>query len=315
MDALPIHELNQIDYRSRADGKMHACGHDGHIAIALTVATLLTRHKQELNGNVKFIFQPAEECASGARLMVQEGAMDGVDGVLGLHLMSTQPLGIVGVRAGSVFASANRLTFHIRGKGGHAAMPEHAVDPVVIAAHITTTLQTLISRETSPFRPAVITIAHIQAGVASAPNIIPERAIMHGGMRAYTPEHRAYLLRRIEEVAQGVANALGGSCTLETSAGCPPCVNDSAMAALVYKAAVDSVGEDNLSQSESILTTASDDMAYFLQSAPGCYFIVGTRGPDTMTHYPHHHARFNIDEEALRIGVEVLTRAASDFLA
>jgi amidohydrolase len=314
MDALPIHELNEIDYCSQVDGKMHACGHDGHTAIALTVAALLSKRRQELNGNVQFLFQPAEEIVSGARPMIAEGAMDGVDGVIGLHLMSNHPVGLVGVRAGPVFASANRLVFNVHGKGGHAAMPEGTVDPVVIAAYITTALQTLISRETSPFSPAVITIAAINAGSASAFNIIPERAVMRGGVRAYTPEHCTYLLRRVQEVAQGVASALGGSCMVEISEGCPPCTNDAAMAEFVEKAAMASVGEKNVSSGTSVMTTGSDDMAYFLQAAAGCYFIVGAGNQGKEANYPHHHPRFNIDEDALPIGVEVLTRAALDFL-
>ena len=312
MDALPIHELNEIDYRSQVDGKMHACGHDGHTSIALAVATLLSKHRQELHGNVKFIFQPAEECVDGARLMIEEGVMDDVDGVIGLHLISNHPAGLVGVRTGSIFAGADRLVFNVHGKGGHAAMPERAVDPIVIAAHITTALQTLISRETSPFSPAVITITTINAG--SAFNVIPEGAVMRGGVRSFTPEHRAYLLQRIEEVAQGVASALGGSCTVEIPNSCPPCINDAAMAEMVQKAAVASVGEENVSSDTEVMTTGSDDMAYFLQSAGGCYFIVGAGNEEKEAHYPHHHPRFNIDEDALPIGVEVLTRAALDFL-
>jgi amidohydrolase len=312
MDALPIHELNEIEYRSQVDGKMHACGHDGHTSIALAVAALLSKRRQELNGNVKFIFQPAEEIVSGARPMIEEGAMDDVDGVIGLHLISNYPLGLVGVRAGSVFAGADRLVLNVRGKGGHAAMPERAVDPIVIAAYITTALQTLISRETSPFSPAVITISTINAG--SAFNIIPEGAVMRGGVRSFTPEHRAYLLQRIEEVAQGVASALGGSCTVEVSNGCPPCTNDAAMAEFVQKAAMASVGEENVSSGTEVMTTGSDDMAYFLQSAAGCYFMVGAGNEEKEANYPHHHPRFNIDEDALPIGVEVLMRAALDFL-
>lgn len=312
IDALPIHELNEIDYRSQVDGQMHACGHDGHTSIALAVAALLSKRRDELSGNVQFIFQPAEEIGSGATPMIAEGAMDGVDGVIGLHLISNHPSGLVGVCAGSIFAGADRLVFNVHGKGGHAAMPERAVDPIVIAAYITTALQTLISRETSPFSPAVITIAAINAG--SAFNIIPETAVMRGGLRAFTPEHRAYLLRRIQEVAQGVASALGGSCTVEIFQTCPPCTNDAAMAELVHKAALASVGEENVSRGTEIMTTGSDDMAYFLQSAAGCYFVVGTCNEEKEAHYPHHHPRFNIDEDALPIGVEVLTRAALDFL-
>src|SRR6184192_1051987 len=188
MDALPIHELNEIDYRSTVDGKMHACGHDGHTSIALAVAAILSKRRAELTGNVKVIFQPAEEGRGGANLMVKEGAMEGVDGVIGLHLMSYYPVGRVGVRAGTVFASADGFTMTVKGKGGHGAMPETAVDPIVIAAYIITALQTLITRETSPFSPAVITIGQVHAGTAF--NIIPETAELRGTMRAFSKEYR-----------------------------------------------------------------------------------------------------------------------------
>ncbi len=312
IDALPIHELNEIDYRSQVDGKMHACGHDGHTAIALAVATLLSKRRAELNGNVKFLFQPAEERFSGAKPMVEEGAMEGVDGILGLHLISTYPLGRVGVRAGTVFASADRFVFTVHGKGGHAAEPDKAVDPIVIAAHMITALQTLISRETSPFSPAVVTIGLVHAGTAF--NIIPETAVLQGTLRAFSQEHRAKLLRRMQALTSGLASAMGGSCEVELFDGCPPCTNDAAMTAVVHKAAVASVGEQAVDSGEDIMRTASDDMAYFLNAAPGCYFVVGAHNKEKGGAYPHHHPRFTIDEDALRVGVEVLTRAALEFL-
>ena len=312
MDALPIHELNEIDYRSTVDGKMHACGHDGHTSILLAVADILTKRRDDLAGNVKFVFQPAEEAIGGAAPMVKEGVMNGVDGVIGLHLMSNYPVGRVGVRSGPFFASADRITLIVRGKGGHAAMPETTVDPIVIASYVVTALQTLISRETSPFSPAVISIGRIQAGTAF--NIIPESAEMLGTMRSFTKEHRAKLLRRIREVATGVATAMGGSCDVEVIDGCPPCVNDASMTELVHQAAIAAVGTSAVDQSEEVMTTGSDDMACFLEAVPGCYFIVGTNNPEKGANYPHHHPRFNIDEEALPVGVEVLTRAAMDFL-
>jgi len=312
MDALPIYELNEIEYRSQTDGKMHACGHDGHTSILLAVADILTKRRDELAGNVKFVFQPAEERVGGAEPMVKEGAMNGVDGVIGLHLISDYPLGRVGVRSGAVFASADKIVLTVHGRGGHAAMPETTVDPIVIAAYIVTALQTLISRETSPFSPAVITFGQIQAGTAF--NIIPETAVMHGTMRAFTKEHRAKLLRRIREVATGVASAMGGSCEAELVDGCPPCVNDTGMTELVRNAAIASVGEKAVDTSEEVMTTGSDDMACFLEAVPGCYFIVGANNPAKGANYPHHHPRFNIDEEALPVAVEVLSRAALDFL-
>jgi amidohydrolase len=208
MDALPIGEVNELDYRSTVEGKMHACGHDGHTAIPLAVAALLSKRQAELTGNVKFLFQPAEEGRGGANLMLKEGVMEGVDGVIGLHLMSNSPVGRVGARAGPVFASADGFVLNVKGKGGHAAMPQEAVDPIVISAYIITALQKLLSRESSPFSPAVITIGTIQAG--SAFNIIPETVEMQGTVRAFSQEDREQWLRRIRELATGIASVMGG---------------------------------------------------------------------------------------------------------
>ena len=313
MDALPIYEENDVEYRSQTDGKMHACGHDGHTSIALAVADILSKRRSELTGNVKFLFQPAEEHIGGAKPMVEAGVMQGVDGVIGLHLISTYPMGRVGVRAGTVFASADMFEFTVHGKGGHAAMPEGAIDPIVISASIISTFQTLISRETSPFSPAVITIGTIRAGTAF--NIIPETAVMQGTMRAYTKEHREKMIRRIHEVAEGIATTMGGSCDVQQLMdGYPPCVNDPAMTELVQKAATATVGKDSVDSDERVMTSGSDDMAFFLDATPGCYFIVGTNNKQKGVTHPHHHPRFNIDEDSLPIAVEVLTRAAMDFL-
>src|SRR5712691_11116090 len=312
MDALPIHEQNDIDYRSTIDGKMHACGHDGHTSIALAVADILSKRRAELTGDVKFIFQPAEETIGGAEPMVKEGAMQNVDSIIGLHLISSYPVGRVGVRFGSVSARADTFVVTVRGNGGHAAMPETTVDPIVIAAYITTALQTLISRETSPFSPAVITIGIVKAGTAF--NIIPETAELHGTMRSFSKEHREKLLRRISELAAGVAGAMGATCDVKVFDGCPPCTNDESMTEVVQKAAVESVGTEKVDNGEEVMTTGSDDMAYFLKAVPGCYFIVGANNPEKGAKYPHHHPRFNVDEDAMPIGVEVLTRAAIEFL-
>jgi amidohydrolase len=312
MDALPIHEQNDIDYRSTIDGKMHACGHDGHTSIALAVADILSKRRDELTGNVKFVFQPAEEMIGGAEPMIEEGAMEGVDGIIGLHLISDYPVGRVGVRSGSIFASADKFVVTIKGKGGHAAMPEASVDPIVIGAYIITALQTLISRETSPFSPAVITIGRVIAGTAF--NIIPETAELQGTMRAFSKEHREKLVRRITEVASGVASAMGATCHIDFIDGCPPCVNDAAMTEVVHKAAVESVGDGKVDDGDVVLTTGSDDMACFLNAVPGCYFIVGANNPAKGADFPHHHPHFNVDEDAMPVGVEVLTRAALEFL-
>jgi amidohydrolase len=232
--------------------------------------------------------------------------------VIGLHLMSTSPVGLVGVRAGPVFASVDGFGLIVKGKGGHAAMPHEAVDPIVISAYLITALQTLISRECSPFSPAVITIGTIQAG--SAVNIIPETVKMQGTMRAFRQDDRETWLRRIREIAQGIASAMGGSCDVQTVSGPGACINDASMTQLVHDAAIASVGAGHVESSEAVMTTSSDDMADFLKVAPGCYFIVGARNEPKGAHYPHHHPRFTIDEDALPIAVEVLARAAMNFL-
>jgi len=314
MDALPIDEMNNVEYRSQIEGKMHACGHDGHTAILLTVADVLSKRRAELAGNVQFIFQPAEEDIGGAKPMVEQGAVKGVDAIIGLHLISDIPFGRVGVRAGEIFASADDYMLTVTGRGGHAASPHEAIDPIVITAHIITALQTLISRETSPFQPSIITIGEIKAGTTF--NIIPEKALMRGTVRTFSSIHRTYLMRRIAEVASGIASALGGSCELAWQpGGCPPCHNDPAVTAVVRQAVVATVGEQMLDEDESIMSTGADDMSEFLQAVPGCYFVVGTRNEAKGTHYQHHHPRFNIDEEALPIGVEVLARAAIAYLS
>jgi amidohydrolase len=313
MDALPIQEQNEIAYRSQIDGKMHACGHDGHTSILLAVADILSKRREDLKGTVKFLFQPAEENVGGAKPMLAEGAMQDVDGIIGLHLISHYPVGRIGVRSGPVFAGADRFILTVRGKGSHAAMFDRAIDPIVISAQIITALQTLVSRETAPLDPAVVTVAMIHAGTAF--NIIPETAIMHGTMRSYSAEHRLFLQQRVQELASGIATAMGGSCDVEIIEGIPPCINDSQMTTLVKRAAAATVGEQNVDDSDIVRTTGSDDMSIFLQAVPGCYFIVGAQNATKEANYPHHHPRFNIDEDALPIAVEVLTRAALDFLA
>ncbi|MGH2507351.1 MAG: M20 metallopeptidase family protein [Ktedonobacteraceae bacterium] len=312
MDALPIHELNEIDYRSTIDGKMHACGHDGHTSVLLAVADILSKRRADLTGNVQFVFQPAEEVIGGAEPMVKEGALTGVDNIIGLHLFSHYPLGRIGVRSGPTFASADKFVLTIHGKGGHAAMPETTIDPIVIAAHIVTALQTLISRETSPFSPAVITIGKIEAGTAF--NIIPEIATLEGTMRAYSASHRQKLLRRIAELAEGMAAAMNATCETHFFDGCPPCVNDLAMTETVQRAAEATVGAKAVDTGEEVMTTGSDDMAFFLDTVPGCYFIVGAHNPEKGAKYPHHHPHFNVDEDAMPIAAEVLLRATLDYL-
>ncbi|MGC2295125.1 MAG: M20 family metallopeptidase [Candidatus Dormiibacterota bacterium] len=312
-DALPIQERGEDrPYRSEVPGVMHACGHDGHVAIALGTTELLLRHRDQFSGSVRVIFQPAEETAAGAEPMIAAGVMESptVQAALGLHLWSGQRAGLVGVRDGAIFASADEFALEVRGRGGHGAVPHQALDPVPIASLIVLALQTLVSRETSPFRSTVVTIGTIQAGQAF--NVIPETVSLSGTVRAFTDEDRERLLRRIAELAQGIAAAFGATASMELKAGCPPVVCDPAMSDLVRRAVKESSGVE-LIEPEPL--TVGDDVGLFLQRVPGCYFLLGAGDPASGVSAPHHHPDFDIDESCLPIGVEVLARAALIYLA
>lgn len=314
IDALPVEEANEVEYRSQAPGKMHACGHDGHIAIGLTVAGLLAARRDQLHGNVKFAFQHAEEYVGGAKPMVDAGVMRNpdVDAVIGLHLWSPTPVGDVVVQSGPFFASADAFVLRVRGRGGHGAMPHLNIDPVVAAAQIVMATQTIVSREISPLNPAVITFGSIHGG--TAPNVTADEVTLQGTVRAYSQDDRDYLLRRIGELTQGVAASMRADVTYELDPGCQPCVNDPTITELVRAAALATVGTEHIPAGDQ-RQPVSDDMAVFLDAVPGCYFLVGAGNSERGITAPHHSNRFDIDEASLPIGVEVLARAALDFLA
>lgn len=304
MDALPIAEVNEVPYRSQAPGVMHACGHDGHTAIAVVLAELLAQMRSDLPGNVVFAFQPAEEIAAGAKPMIEQGVLDDprVDAVLGLHLWNDLPVGTVAARAGPAFASMDEVLLVVEGTGGHGAIPHQAADPIVSAAHVITALQTVVSREVAPLDSAVVTIGTVQAGTAF--NVIPDRVEMRGTVRAFTAAVRQRALRRIEEIASGTAGALRTRATMTVRFGCPPVTNDAAVTDVVRRVAAGVVGADRVG--EMAPTTGSDDMAYFLERAPGCYFVVGSSNRARGLDGPHHSGRFDFDEEALLIAAKIL---------
>ena len=313
IDALPIQERGpDRPYRSEVAGVMHACGHDAHVAIALGVAEGLVRLRGELRGAVRLAFQPAEETAGGAAEMISEGVLDDppVQGALGLHIWSGVPAGTVGVRDGAIFASADEFSLVIRGRGGHGALPHQALDPVPIASLTVLGLQTLVSRETSPFESAVVTVGQIQGGQAF--NVIPEEVRLTGTVRAFSGETRGRLLRRIGETAAGIAAAFGAAAEMQVGAGCPPVVSAPEMAALVRQAVAASPGV-GLAVPDPI--TVGDDVALFLERVPGCYFLLGAGNPEAGIVAPHHHPEFDLDEACLPVGVEVMLRAALSFCA
>ncbi len=313
IDALPVQEENDLPFKSEVPGKMHACGHDGHAAIALTVADILAQHRNDLHGNVTFLLQPAEEVLDGAQPMIADGALKqpNVDAVIGLHLASGLPTSQVEARSGVIAASSDPFTIRVRGRAGHGAMPHQAIDPILAAAQIVVALQMLITREISPLHPAVMTLGSFHSG--SAANVIADEAVLQGTIRAFTAEDRAHLVNRLSEVAQQVAASLGASALVTMHAGCPPCVNEEAMTVLVQRAAVEAVGAGQVIL-EGNPSSASDDMSYFLNAVPGCYFNLGAGDEAQGYGAPHHSPRFLIDEACLPTGVEVMVRAALDYL-
>ena len=314
IDALPVTEENNAEYRSQTPGKMHACGHDAHTAIGLTLAEVLAARRDQLAGRVKFAFQPAEEKVGGADPMIEAGVMRDptVDGVIGLHVWSPGPVGEISIQSGAVMASADEIFVTVRGRAGHGAMPHQAIDPVVVAAQVITALQTLVSREIEPLHTAVLTFGAIHGGTAS--NVIADEVKLAGTLRTYDPADREYLQRRIGEVASGVAEAMRATVEYRVGAGCKVAINDEAMTELVRRAAIATVGEEHLPGGDQRIS-ASDDMASFLAAAPGCYFFLGAANAERGINAPHHSPRFDIDEACLPLGVETMARAALEFLA
>ena len=311
MDALPIDEAGgDRPVRSDVSGVMHACGHDGHVAIALGVAEVMADLRDAWRGRLRLCFQPAEEIAAGALPMIEAGALEGVDRALGLHLWTPLDAGRVAVTDGSLFGSADEFRVVVRGTGGHGGLPHLSVDAVVAAAEVVVALQALVAREVAPDRPAVVSVGVIRGGRAH--NVIAEEVELLGTVRAPDEELRASLLRRVEEVARAVAGALRARVDFTMVAGCPPVVNDPASAEVVRRAAVEAAGEANVEVARPI--TVGDDMACFLERVPGCYFLVGAGDPARAVRPPHHHADFDLDERALPVGVSTVTRALLSWL-
>ena len=312
MDALPIQEASDAPYRSQNNEVMHACGHDGHVAALLGVASVLTESRAALKGRVKFVFQPAEENMSGAQEMINQGVMDNprVDRVLGFHLWNALPVGQIGLKPGVIFSSADEFRLVIKGRGGHGALPHLSVDPVVISAQVITALQTLVSREKHPFAGAVLTVGTIHGGTAF--NIIADQVEMTGTLRTVDNGLRQRLMERIPQMAAAICASMEGSLDFDHVRGCRAVENDLSVTRAVFKTASSVVGDSNLPVIEP--STVGDDMALFLAEAPGCYFLVGSANPEAGLDSPHHNSSFDFDERALPIAAEILARNALEYL-
>lgn len=303
IDGLPLQESTGLPFASTT-GAMHACGHDGHAAIALTLAELVHHSREALAGNVRFVFQPAEEHVGGARRMIADGVMADppVERVFGLHIWASAPTGTVLVREGAIFAAATHFRIMIRGRGGHAAAPHQTVDPIVVSAHVITALQSVISRNIDPEHPAVVTVGRIEGGVRG--NIIPNEVMMSGTIRTFDASVLDRVLRRVEGIVGGVAQGFGAEHVFEHST-LAACVNDADAAALVAGAAAAFVGPERVAETRAM---GADDMCLFLEAAPGAYFLLGAQPDGAERVYPHHHPRFDFDEAALPLGVELALR-------
>src|SRR5438128_9544784 len=309
MDALPVEEANDVTYRSQHAGKMHACGHDGHVAMGLEVARRLAG--LDLPGVVKFAFQPAEELSFGADAMIQDGVLDAptVDAAFGIHLWNDLPAGTIALMPGPVMASVDEFEIAILGTGGHAAAPHQTTDPVLVVAHLVTGLQSLVSRRRNPFEEGVVSITEVHAGHAF--NVIPARADLRGTVRTFGGKFFDAAPQLVEETARGIARAFGAEAEVRYRRLSKPLVNDESMTALMKGVAREVVGQERVI--DGIRTMGGEDMSFFLAKVPGAFAFVGSAPPDKKAS-PHHSPTFDIDEESLVIGTELVTRTVVRYL-
>lgn len=310
-DALPIQEENDVPYRSRNDGVMHACGHDAHTAIVLGISTVLSRIRDDLTGNIVFIHQHAEEeDPGGAKSMIEDGALDGVDAIFATHMENYIPVGKIWHSNSYVMASSDDFIIDVHGIGGHAAMPHDSVDPITIGAQIVISLQQVISRKLDPLKSSVVSIGSINSG--EAPNVIPGSLRLTGTVRTFDANVRKTILEWLDRIVRGTCNGFGASCDISILPGAPAILNDPYINSFVISSAEQVLGEDGVIQMEPNL--GAEDFSFFLDHVPGAYFFTGSANPSRGLDFPYHSPRFDIDEESLLIGAQIMAGAALRFL-
>jgi len=312
MDALPMDEANQVPYASKVKGKMHACGHDANVAILLGVAKFFSSIKDEVRGNIKWIFQPAEEGGGGGRMMVEEGVLENpkVDAIFGAHVFPLLSIGKVGIMEGEALAAADRFTLVILGKGGHAASPHLTRDPILAAGHLITQIHAIVSRNINPLESGVVTIGKVSGGTAF--NIIPDEVELLGTVRSLSPQVREELRSRIEQVTQGVVGSFGMDYHFNYEYGYPVLINDPGMTKLVGEACLKGIGKDNVEVIKPSM--GAEDFAYYLERCPGAYFRLGCGNEEKGIIHPYHSSLFDIDEEVLAFGVEMFARIIDQYM-
>ena len=312
MDALPIEEENDVPYRSTVAGKMHACGHDAHTSIGLGVAKVMSQHRDQLRGRIKFVFQPAEEVAGGALAMIKDGVLEHPrpDVSLGLHVWSGIPIGEVGITSGPTMAGSNAFKITVTGKGGHGASPHETHDPVICAAQMITALQTVVSRNVDPLDGAVVSVTQMQAG--SADNVIPQQAVLRGTTRAFRQEVQTLIKERMQTVVENLAAAMNCAATLEYNDQTVPVINDPVVTERV-RGALGTIMDPNKIRFDE-RTMGAEDMGYLMDDVPGLFMFVGAANSELGADYPHHHPKFNIDEDVLPLSVALMSRAVAAYV-
>ena len=313
IDGLPMQDKKSCSYASKISGKMHACGHDGHTTILLGAAKLLNKNKDKFNGTIKLIFEPAEETTGGAKVMIEEGVLTNpnVDVMCGLHVEETLDAGMIMVRRGTVNAASNPFNITIKGSGGHGAYPDTAVDPIVMASHVVTSLQSIVSREIKPVNPAVVTIGSIHGGTAQ--NIIPNEVKLGGIMRTMTNEDREFAKLRLKEIVNGVCTTFRGSAEIEIEESYPCLYNDDDMVKILEESAKNIIGTENIKVQKNP-KLGVESFAYFANKVPSVFYFLGIRNEEKGIIYPAHNSLFDIDEDALPIGVAIQCEVAMNYL-
>ncbi|MFT8349042.1 M20 metallopeptidase family protein [Clostridium saccharoperbutylacetonicum] len=314
IDALPIKDAKTCEFKSKIDGKMHACGHDAHTTILMGAAKLLNDHKDEFSGTVKLLFEPAEETTGGATPMINEGVLENpkVDCVLGLHVDEETESGTIKIKKGVVNAASNPFSIKITGQGGHGASPHTTVDPIVIASHIVVALQTIVSREIAPVNPIVITVGTLHAGTAQ--NIIPGEATLSGMIRTMTKEDRAFAVKRLNEVVNGIAQMSRAKAEIKVDESYPCVYNADEFVDLICDSATEIIGKENIIEQRAP-KMGVESFAYFANERPSAFYFLGSGNKEKGTTEPAHSNLFNIDEDCLTIGVSIQVLAAYNYLA
>lgn len=305
MDALELQDECNQSYQSKHPGVCHACGHDGHIAMLLGIAKVLVDIKEELPGTIRFLFQPSEErYPGGALAMIEAGALTGVDTIIGAHLWQSLTVGTLGITYGPMMASPDEFTIQIKGQGGHASMPHQTVDALLVGAQIAVALNTIVSRNVNPIEPAVVSLGTFKAGDTF--NIIPDTATLTGTIRSFNEQTRTLLFDRIEQIISGLCLAAGATFTFEKFLCYPPVINHPTITTIVANVGAETVGASNVLTIDPVM--AGEDFSRYLEKVPGAFVFIGSGNKDKGIIYPQHHPKFDMDEQALCYGMEVMTR-------